>query len=234
MPNEELQKDYMNRPGVYFLKSTNSYCVGSTHNLNEILFTHNKNKDILTIIFAAYKSQIDRLDKKQIKDLETHLIDYAKDLGLTLGKKIQNKKQELKKSLSVASNKEKVIVHKEKAINHFTKIINPEKSKTHKSDLFFNYVPYRHTPTKAYTIYRPIFKKQLCKQALFLYLYKSIANDQIDVKLTGNTHLKGWIAGATLAFFRIETNGKARGILQNKLSITEAQEKINLFVEKNY
>ena len=98
----------------------------------------------------------------------------------------------------------------------------------------FNFVPLLLTLPQGYIkIKRELFKKELSKKALKLYLFFGFGGTQVDAELTNNIRKKGWLTSITLAYLRIETNGKARGSLK-ELSEEKATKLINDFVDENY
>ncbi|NQZ29223.1 MAG: hypothetical protein HRT98_02450 [Mycoplasmatales bacterium] len=108
----ELKKKYLDQPGVYFLRLEDGYYIGETRELSTRLKTHIKNKDIRSITVATYKADIDRLEKEQIRDLESLLITYAEDYGLMLGGELKNKKKENRKVENILNSRENTIYAK--------------------------------------------------------------------------------------------------------------------------
>ena len=104
--SSELKTDYLSQPGVYFLRLNNGYYIGETTDLFKRMNQHIKDKEINTITFATHKSEIDRLDKEQIRDIESLLIEYAMEANLTLGEGILNKRNENRKVTNVFKEKE--------------------------------------------------------------------------------------------------------------------------------
>ncbi len=108
----ELKKKYLDQPGVCFLRLEDGYYIGETKELSTRLKTHIKNKDIRSITIATYKADIDRLEKEQIRDLESLLITYAEDYGLMLGGELKNKKKENRKVTNILNERENIIYAK--------------------------------------------------------------------------------------------------------------------------
>lgn len=108
----------------------------------------------------------------------------------------------------------------------------------HKIDLhseIFDYVPQRTNLATAYTTYNgDMFLKEYIVECLFEYLYTGKGNKPIDISLTNGKRDRGWITAMTLAYFRIETNGNARGILRKQMSAEKSKQMISKFVSDNY
>ncbi|TCG10606.1 GIY-YIG nuclease family protein [Mycoplasma marinum] len=269
----QLKNDYLSQAGVYFLRLDGGYYIGETINLKKRFSEHEKMKEFSSITFATYKYDLEELNKEQIRDLESILIEFANDNGLTLGNaKIENRKTRnllnhndhinmarwIWKNFSylniedifdeLNSNQIQDIENKGMVKiktmdvnrdNSITKQIVVQKDvknkvidKNHK---IFKFLDFNESPTKGYMkIKIEIYNKNSAVKCLFDYLYKSKGNATIDSELTNSNRVKGWIAAATLAYFRIQTNGTARGTLNSLVSKEKAFELIKDFVDLNY
>ena len=290
---EILKDDYLNKPGIYFIRLTKGFYIGQTDNLKRRFIEHTKDKAISNITFATYKSPLDRMSNDEIRDLESLLISYATDCGLKINDSLTNKKRESRRRLKVLEAKNNQEVARE-IWNKFAQLniddllneknsysidddieeetslisetngipnkvktnisVSTTKNKNSKEDRefvnsllnkimindvntnhkIFNFVPLLLTLPQGYIkIKRELFKKELSKKALKLYLFFGLGGTQVDAELTNNIRKKGWLTSITLAYLRIQTNGKARGSLK-ELAKEKATKLINDFVDENY
>lgn len=96
----ESNYNYFEQPGIYFLEEVDGFYIGETKSLSNRLSTHLEHKNIKSITFATTKSAIDIMDKTEITDIESVLIQIAKDCGFKLEKTLKNKLDEQRKSLN--------------------------------------------------------------------------------------------------------------------------------------
>lgn len=169
----------------------------------------------------AYLNMRGIIEELQTKDFIVHdfIVHDTQDLKEAIIDAEANKK---KFSKAVASE------------NKVWEPLNVSEHKVNVNDDFFKYVPSRTVLTKAYNLQRgDVFMKQYIEECLFEYLYIGNRNALVDVKITNGRRDRGFVTAMTLAYFRIETNGSARGSLKN-ISKAHAQELIKGFVERNY
>lgn len=55
-----------------------------------------------------------------------------------------------------------------------------------------------------------IFNKKYAVDVIMDYVYRGMGNAKIDSKYTKGKRNRGWVTAATMAFYKIETNGKAK------------------------
>ena len=118
-------------------------------------------------------------------------------------------------------------------LKSITRTLKENKNNVNIQHDIFNYVPLRLTPSKGYVENIELFDKEKSKGVLKLYLFSNMSGESIDKQFTNGSRNKGWITACTLAYLRIETNGKARGSLK-ELAKEKATKLINDFVDENY
>ena len=275
--NEIMGEDYLDRPGVYFLRLSEGFYIGKAKNLKQRFLQHYANKKISFITFATHKSKLERMENTMIQDLESLLLSYAHDYGLNIGGSLTNKKNENRKTTNILLRRENGLIAKEiwnkfaqlnvmdlleekyssemdeipkvknikgnpnsmiKKKSTFIKTIavnkNTQDHIVDSIDPLFTHVQYRENIAPGYNRTKiEMFNKEYSKLALFEYLYLNSGNMSIDKKLSKGTRDRGYITAVTLAYFRIETNGKTRGSL-TKLNSDIAKSLIDKFVDKYY
>lgn len=101
-----------------------------------------------------------------------------------------------------------------------------------KNESIFLNVPYRGIPTSGYSKGNiEIFNKEYSKKCILMYLHGGLGNGEIDRRLTNKLRKNGYVTAVTLAYFNIETSGRARGTL-SEMPKTEATNQISELVEK--
>lgn len=94
---DEVKQDFLAQSGVYFLKLSNGMYIGETNNFRARFINHIENREVESITFATYESQLNLLDKEQIEDIESLLLSYAKEFNLNIGEELKNVKPEDRK-----------------------------------------------------------------------------------------------------------------------------------------
>lgn len=94
----------------------------------------------------------------------------------------------------------------------------------------FNHTIRRDDVAKAYRRTDiEIFNGKYAVDVIMDYLYSGLGNKPIDDKYTKGRRNRGWVTAATIAYYKIETNGEAKFTLSH-LSETEAREMVQELV----
>lgn len=102
----ELGQGIFEQPGVYFLEEEDGFYIGETTSLVNRIATHLNNKKIKSITFSTTKSASEIMEKTEVADIESILIQTAKDCGFKLENTLKNKLDEKRKTLNNTTHKQ--------------------------------------------------------------------------------------------------------------------------------